>query len=124
MFFSFLPSFCLFNLITCQPYSFAQEVLPIARKLGEKVLLACSAKVKPYLEQAVKDLGISLDDYSKVVATICQDAEGDAKESEVQALDEITVLFLIILISIDSLFSYILLIVHQYIFSPRQLFRI
>ncbi|XP_031280714.1 arogenate dehydratase/prephenate dehydratase 2, chloroplastic-like isoform X1 [Pistacia vera] len=39
------------------------EVLPIARKLGGRVLAACSAKLKPYLLQALKlkSIGISLD---------------------------------------------------------------
>ena len=61
--------------------------------MGERVLELCAAKVKPYLVQAVKDLGISLDDYSKVVATICQDADGDVEQNEVQASDENTVHF-------------------------------
>lgn len=41
-----------------------QEVLPIAQKLGEKVFENCASKLKPCLMQAVKSLGISLDDYS------------------------------------------------------------
>ncbi|XP_062097335.1 sister chromatid cohesion protein PDS5 homolog C isoform X2 [Humulus lupulus] len=65
-----------------------EDVLPIARKLGERVLEICAAKVKPYLVQAVKDLGISLDDYSKVLSTICQDAEAAVEQNEVQASDE------------------------------------
>ncbi|KAF4353489.1 hypothetical protein F8388_013781 [Cannabis sativa] len=65
-----------------------KDVLPIARKLGERVLEICAPKVKPYLVQAVKDLGISLDDYSKVLSTICQDADGDVEQNEVQASDE------------------------------------
>ncbi|XP_038696010.1 titin homolog isoform X2 [Tripterygium wilfordii] len=54
-----------------------EEVLPIARKLGEKVLESSSTKLKPYLIQAVKTLGISYNDYSKVVATICEEISGD-----------------------------------------------
>lgn len=61
--------------------------------MGERVLELCAAKVKPYLVQAVKDLGISLDDYSKVVTTICQDADGGVEQNEVQASDENTVHF-------------------------------
>ncbi|PON99217.1 Armadillo-type fold containing protein [Trema orientale] len=67
-----------------------EDVLPISRKLGERVLELCAVKVKPYLVQAVRDLGISLDDYSKVVATICQDADGDVEQNEVQASDDNT----------------------------------
>ncbi|KAI5403849.1 hypothetical protein KIW84_051121 [Lathyrus oleraceus] len=50
-----------------------EEVSPIARKLGERVLENCATKIKPYLVQAVRILGISVDDYSKVLASICQD---------------------------------------------------
>ncbi|CAK8568553.1 unnamed protein product [Lathyrus sativus] len=50
-----------------------EEVSPIARKLGERVLENCATKLKPYLVQAVRILGISVDDYSKVLASICQD---------------------------------------------------
>ncbi|CAL5440027.1 unnamed protein product [Camellia sinensis] len=48
-----------------------QEVLPIARKLGERVFENCAIKVKPYLIQAKESLGHSFDDYSKVIASIC-----------------------------------------------------
>ncbi|GAB4854688.1 hypothetical protein Ancab_023270 [Ancistrocladus abbreviatus] len=48
-----------------------QEVLPIARKLGAEVLENCATKLKPYLAQAVKSMGIPLDGYSEVVARIC-----------------------------------------------------
>ncbi|KAK2398945.1 hypothetical protein P8452_06280 [Trifolium repens] len=47
-----------------------EVVLPIARKLGESVLESCATKVEPYLRQAVNKLGISLDDYSDVLASI------------------------------------------------------
>ncbi|PNY12627.1 sister chromatid cohesion PDS5-like protein, partial [Trifolium pratense] len=48
-----------------------EVVLPIARKLGESVLESCATKVKPYLRKAVKKLGISLDDYSDALASVC-----------------------------------------------------
>ncbi|XP_024032364.1 uncharacterized protein LOC112094889, partial [Morus notabilis] len=60
-----------------------EEVLPIARRLGERVLESCATKIKPYLVQAVKTLDITLDDYSKVVATICQDADDNVEQNEV-----------------------------------------
>lgn len=68
--------------------NFSQEVLPISRKLGERVLESCATKLKPYLAQAVKTLEMSLDDYSKVVASICKDASDDAEQNEVHASDE------------------------------------
>ncbi|KAE8056284.1 hypothetical protein FH972_013070 [Carpinus fangiana] len=62
-----------------------EEVLPLARKLAERVLESCTTKVKPYLIQAVKTLGISFDDYSKVVASICQETSGADEQNEVHA---------------------------------------
>ncbi|XP_038699471.1 neurofilament heavy polypeptide-like isoform X2 [Tripterygium wilfordii] len=57
-----------------------EEVLPISWKLGEKVLESSSSKLKPYLIQAVKTLGISFGDYSKVVASICGEISGDDRK--------------------------------------------
>ncbi|KAK4853751.1 hypothetical protein QYF36_013965 [Acer negundo] len=65
-----------------------EEVLPIARKLADKVLESSAAKLKPYLLQAVKSSGISLDDYSKVVASICQEAPGAVEQNDVHVSDE------------------------------------
>ncbi|KAL6985183.1 hypothetical protein U1Q18_018560 [Sarracenia purpurea var. burkii] len=53
-----------------------EEVLPIARKLGEKVFENCAIKLKPYLIDATKSLGLNLDEYSKVVASICSGTTG------------------------------------------------
>uniref|UniRef100_A0A5B7B4S2 Tudor domain-containing protein n=1 Tax=Davidia involucrata TaxID=16924 RepID=A0A5B7B4S2_DAVIN len=60
-----------------------EEVLPIARKLGERVLENCASKLKPYLTQAVKSLGLSLDDYSKVIASICEGTTSAVEHSNV-----------------------------------------
>ncbi|XP_027903967.1 uncharacterized protein LOC114163817 [Vigna unguiculata] len=57
-----------------------EEACPIAQKLGEKVLESCSTKLKPYLVQAVKSLGISVDDYSMVLASIFQEVNKDSRE--------------------------------------------
>ncbi|KAK2659293.1 hypothetical protein Ddye_005826 [Dipteronia dyeriana] len=65
-----------------------EEVLPIAQKLGEKVLESSAAKLKPYLLQAVKSSGISLDDYSKVVASICQEVPGAVEQNDVHVSNE------------------------------------
>ncbi|KAK4600621.1 hypothetical protein RGQ29_010321 [Quercus rubra] len=59
-----------------------EEVLPVARKLAERVLESSGTKLKPYLIQAVQTLGISFDDYSKVVASICQETSGDVEQNE------------------------------------------
>lgn len=58
-----------------------QDVLPIARRLGEKVIGNCAKKIKPCLMQEVKSLSIALDDYSKVVASVCQESL-DAQEKD------------------------------------------
>ncbi|KAG5018575.1 hypothetical protein AAZX31_06G059600 [Glycine max] len=59
-----------------------EEVFPIAQKLGERVLESCATKLKPYLVQAVKSLGISVDDYSAVLASICQDVSDDLEKND------------------------------------------
>ncbi|XP_057985566.1 sister chromatid cohesion protein PDS5 homolog C isoform X2 [Hevea brasiliensis] len=63
-----------------------EEVLSVACKLGEKVLESCATKVKPYLQHAVKSLGISLEDYSEIVASICQ--SGTVEQNDAHAADE------------------------------------
>jgi len=56
--------------------------------LGEKVLETCATKVKPYLIQAVKSLSVSLDDYSDIVGSICQEISGSIEQKDVRAGDE------------------------------------
>ncbi|XAR69997.1 hypothetical protein NMG60_11001803 [Bertholletia excelsa] len=62
-----------------------KEVLPIARKLGERVFENCAAKLKPYLIQAKKSLDFSLDDYSKVITAICDGKTGAVAPSDPNA---------------------------------------
>lgn len=40
--------------------------------LAEKVLSRCSRKLKPYIIEALKCTGTSLDMYSPVISSICQ----------------------------------------------------
>ncbi|KAJ6915276.1 hypothetical protein NC651_017312 [Populus alba x Populus x berolinensis] len=68
-----------------------EEVLPVARRLGEEVLESCAVKVKPYLIETVKSLGVSLDDYSDIVGSICQEISGSVGQNDVHAVDENTV---------------------------------
>ncbi|KAG6739221.1 hypothetical protein POTOM_056812 [Populus tomentosa] len=65
-----------------------EEALPVAQKLGEKVLETCATKVKPYLIQAVKSLGVSLNDYSDIVGSMCQEISGNIEQKDVHAGDE------------------------------------
>ncbi|KAJ4707792.1 Sister chromatid cohesion PDS5 B-B [Melia azedarach] len=67
-----------------------EDVLPVARRLAEKVLETCAAKLKPCLLQAVKSSGISLDDYTEVVASICQEPSGDDEQNDVHVSNEQT----------------------------------
>ncbi|RDX77938.1 Sister chromatid cohesion protein PDS5-like B-B, partial [Mucuna pruriens] len=64
-----------------------EEVFPIAQKLGERVLESCATKLKPYLVQAVKSLGISVNDYSTVLASICQDTS-DLEKNDAHVTSE------------------------------------
>jgi hypothetical protein len=58
------------------------KILPIAWKLAERVLENSSTKLKPYLIQAVDTLGISFDDYSNIVASICQETSSVVNQNE------------------------------------------
>ncbi|XP_077221841.1 sister chromatid cohesion protein PDS5 homolog D-like [Tasmannia lanceolata] len=65
------------ELLSCLLSSVKKEnldLLPIARRLGERVISNCAAKLKPYLMHEVQSMGNSLDDYSKIVASVCQEA--------------------------------------------------
>ncbi|PWA86106.1 Armadillo-like helical [Artemisia annua] len=50
----------------------SEGVLPVARKLGEEVLKKSADKLRPQLERLVTSLGGSLDNYSKVLTSICE----------------------------------------------------
>ena len=41
-------------ILFCAKCDDSELVLPVARRLGRRVLLNCEAKVKPYLVQAVR----------------------------------------------------------------------
>ncbi|GMG99297.1 hypothetical protein Nepgr_001137 [Nepenthes gracilis] len=65
-----IPLALIISILACLKRD-NKEVL-VAQKLGEKVLANCATKLKPYLLPAMKSLNSSLDDYTKVVANICQ----------------------------------------------------
>ncbi|XP_039005249.1 uncharacterized protein LOC120132576 [Hibiscus syriacus] len=62
-----------------------EDTLPVARRLAEKVLENCALKLKPYLTQAVESLSISFDDYSSVVASICEVAPSSLDQKDIAA---------------------------------------
>ncbi|XP_019174588.1 PREDICTED: uncharacterized protein LOC109170096 isoform X1 [Ipomoea nil] len=50
----------------------SKDIMPIGKRLGEKVFADSALKLKPYLTQAVKSLDLSLHEYSKVVTSILE----------------------------------------------------
>lgn len=64
--------------------------------MGERVLENCATKLKPYLVEAVKSLEISLDDYSTVLASICQDTSDDLEKNDTCVTSEHVVSFLLV----------------------------
>ncbi|XP_019199414.1 PREDICTED: uncharacterized protein LOC109193071 isoform X4 [Ipomoea nil] len=50
----------------------SKDIMPIGKRLGEKVCADGALKLKPYLTQAVKSLDLSLHEYSKVVTSILE----------------------------------------------------
>ncbi|XP_043695033.1 nucleolar and coiled-body phosphoprotein 1 isoform X2 [Telopea speciosissima] len=65
-----------------------KDVLPIAQKLGKKVIGNCVAKLKPYMIHAVESLGISFNDYSDIVASICRETSDAAEHNKANASGE------------------------------------
>lgn len=62
-----------------------KDVLPVARKLGEKVIANNAEKLKPYLLDAIKSKGTILSDYSGVVASTCTGSDIVFDKSEINA---------------------------------------
>nr|GLL22310.1 uncharacterized protein LOC109174619 isoform X3 [Ipomoea trifida] len=60
------------ELLTQLLASVKKDIMPIGKRLGEKVFADSASKLKPYLTQAVKSLDLSLHGYSKVVTSILE----------------------------------------------------
>ncbi|KAL3656099.1 hypothetical protein CASFOL_000495 [Castilleja foliolosa] len=61
-----------------------EAVMPIAKKLAERVIQNSADRLRPYLADVVKSLDASLDDYGEVVASVCRentDIVGNSNES-------------------------------------------
>ncbi|KAL8090124.1 uncharacterized protein LOC141697242 isoform X2 [Apium graveolens] len=65
-----------------------EEIPTIARKLGEGVFAKCAVKLKSFLQQAVEFSGLSLDGYSKIVATICNGSNGEVELDNVNVSED------------------------------------
>ncbi|XP_020683417.2 uncharacterized protein LOC110100313 isoform X1 [Dendrobium catenatum] len=57
-------------------------VMPVVRRLAEKVISNCYMKLKPYIVAAVQSIGTSLSDYSDIVASIRQDSSVALEKNE------------------------------------------
>ncbi|XP_065045023.1 sister chromatid cohesion protein PDS5 homolog C-like isoform X2 [Musa acuminata AAA Group] len=68
-----------------------QNILPVVRRLGEKVISNCSGKLKPYLLEFSQSVGTHLNRYSKAVASICQEHLDGVELNDANASDEIMV---------------------------------
>ncbi|CAL9096968.1 unnamed protein product [Musa acuminata var. zebrina] len=68
-----------------------QNILPVVRRLGEKVISNCSGKLKPYLLEFSQSVGTPLNRYSKAVASICQEHLDGVELNDANASDEIMV---------------------------------
>ncbi|URE05711.1 PDS5, regulator of cohesion maintenance, partial [Musa troglodytarum] len=77
--------------------SYKKDILPVARRLGEKVISKCAGKLKPYLVELSESTGMPLNTYGEVVASICQERLDsieqndidDSKQSERTVSDEL-----------------------------------
>ncbi|XP_042504521.1 dentin sialophosphoprotein-like [Macadamia integrifolia] len=65
-----------------------KDFLPIAQKLGKKVIGNCVAKLKPYMVEAIDSLGVSINDYSDIVASICRETSDAAECNKANASGE------------------------------------
>nr|XP_029122100.1 uncharacterized protein LOC105050720 [Elaeis guineensis] len=76
------------ELLTCLLDTVKKEnkdILPIARRLGEKVMSNCTMKLKPYMKGLVNSMSASLSQYSKIIGSIChENSDGmDQKDANV-----------------------------------------
>lgn len=57
--------------------SLSQNISPASAKLGENVITICASTLEPYLKEAVRSMGIDMNDYAQIVASICQNETED-----------------------------------------------
>ncbi|XP_028801530.1 sister chromatid cohesion protein PDS5 homolog [Neltuma alba] len=65
-----------------------EGVWPNAKIFGEMVLESCAEKLKPYLVPAIPTFGISLDNYSNVLASICEGTSGSLEQNDSRVSNE------------------------------------
>ncbi|KAI6672045.1 hypothetical protein NL676_006930 [Syzygium grande] len=65
-------SLSLLNPLLASVLKENKNVAPSCWKLGERVIASCAAKLGPVLQGAIQSNGTTVDDYSPVVASICE----------------------------------------------------
>ncbi|MQM13045.1 hypothetical protein Taro_045969 [Colocasia esculenta] len=66
----------------------ATDILPVARRLAEKVIGNCAIKLKPCLMEVVQSSGGQLSDYSKIITTVCEESSDVLKNNGLNASGE------------------------------------
>ncbi|XP_020110173.1 neurofilament heavy polypeptide-like isoform X4 [Ananas comosus] len=65
-----------------------KEVLPISFRLGEKVIGNCVEKLKPAFVEFVKPSDVPLNEYSKIVSSLCDENADTAGQNDVSGADD------------------------------------
>ncbi|XP_039128023.1 uncharacterized protein LOC120264291 isoform X1 [Dioscorea cayenensis subsp. rotundata] len=66
----------------------SKNILPTSRRLAEKVIANCGAKLKPYLVDTLNSTGVPLSDYCDIVASICQGKSDDFDQDGLEPSNE------------------------------------
>ncbi|CAL9101451.1 PDS5, regulator of cohesion maintenance [Musa troglodytarum] len=66
-----------------------KDILPVVRRLSEKVISNCAGKLKPYIVELTQSIGTPLNKYGKVVASICQENSGGVEQNDANVSGEI-----------------------------------
>ncbi|CAL9778844.1 unnamed protein product [Musa acuminata subsp. burmannicoides] len=62
-----------------------KDILPIARRLAERVIADCALKLKPYLVELAKSKKAFLSKYSRVVASVCQEYSDQVEQNDMNS---------------------------------------
>ncbi|XP_018675052.2 sister chromatid cohesion protein PDS5 homolog C isoform X3 [Musa acuminata AAA Group] len=66
-----------------------KDILPVVRRLSEKVISNCAGKLKPYIVELTQSIGSPLNKYGKVVASICQENSDGVEQNDANVSGEI-----------------------------------
>lgn len=68
-----------------------QDILPVVRKLGEKIIKNCAAKFIPHFLGLSQSVGSFSNNSSKVVDSVCQESYGGRTQNDTNVSGEIMV---------------------------------